>query len=256
MEIHYYLSIFPTEALIASQMNPEDFGSYMATGSKSGSHERMIFIEIEGNFGREFDWKYAQERTVPHPDGTPKRSVWLSTYRALEHTPLEKMRSMYLVTKDGRVLELDQTEYAAPDVPREFYVYQELCPVTPLVVSVHDPKDFGVYMTHEDVRVGVPKIAFADLKVVNFDNLEDTGNIGGIYDRNIDHLKDCILAVTKDSVKKVKNVERSPVESFSYQIINQGIYVSDGKSLLMYRMPSVDEIRRDHYDFGRSAMIL
>jgi hypothetical protein len=107
------------------------------------------------------------------------------------------------------------------------------------------------------VRVGVPKIAYADLKVVNFDNLEDTGNIGGIYDRNIDHLKDCILAVTSnDSVKKVKNVERSHVESFSYQIINQGVYVSDGKDLVMYKMPTTDEIRREHYDFGRSAMIL
>jgi hypothetical protein len=256
MEIHYYLSIFPTEALIASQMSPVDFGSYMATGAKSGSYERMIFIEIEGGFGRDFDWKYAEERTVPHPDGTPKRSVWLAVYRVLENTPLDKMKSLYLVTQDGRVLELGQTEYTPPEVKRDFYVYQELCPVTPLVVTVHDPRTFGVYMTHKEVHTRVPKIAFADLKVVNFDNLEDTGNIGGIYDRNIDHLKDCILAVTKDSVKKVKNVERSPVESFGYQTINQGIYIGDGESLLMYPMPSIDEMRRDHFDFGRSAMIL
>lgn len=256
MEIHYYLSIFPTEALIASQLNPEDFGSYMAIGSKKGSHERMIFIEVEGGFGREFDWSYAEERTVPHEDGTPKHSVWLSVYRALENTPLDRMKSLYLVTKDGRVLQLSQATYQPPELKRQFYVYQELCPVTPLVVSVYDPKDFGVYMTHKDVRVGVPKIAYADLKVVNFDNLEDTGNIGGIYDRNIDHLKECILSVTSGSVKKVKNVERSPVESFSYQIINHGIYISDGRDLLMYKMPSIDEIRREHYEFGRSAMIL
>jgi hypothetical protein len=216
----------------------------------------MIFIEVEGHFGRKFDWSYAEKRTVPHPDGHPKRSLWLSVYRVLENTPLDKLKSLYLVTPDGRVLELRQTEYVEPDVRKKFYVYQELCPVTPLVVTVHDPKDFGIYMTHSDVRVRVPKIAFADLKVVDFNNLEDTGNIGRIYDRNLEHLKDCIRSVTNESGKNVKNVERSPVESVSYQIINQGIYVSDGKTLVMYRMPSIDEIRRDHYDFGRSAMIL
>jgi len=256
MDIHYYVSIFPTEALIASQLPPEAFGSYMAAGFEMGSHERMIFIEIEGGFGHTFDWKYARERTAPHSDGRPKRSVWLSVYRVLENTPLDKLKSLYLVTVDGRVLELFQKEYVEPAERKQYYVYQELCPVTPLVVSVHNPRDFGLYMTRKDVRVRVPKIAFADLKVVDFNNLEDTGNIGGIYDKNLDHLKDCIRSVTEDSGKKVKNVERSSIESISYQIINKGIYLSDGKALVMYRMPTIDEIRRDHYDFGRSAMIL
>ena len=34
MSLHYYLSIFPTEALIASELEPDQFGAYMATGSK------------------------------------------------------------------------------------------------------------------------------------------------------------------------------------------------------------------------------
>ena len=37
MAVHYYLSVFPMEALIASQLDPMHFGAYMATGSKKGS---------------------------------------------------------------------------------------------------------------------------------------------------------------------------------------------------------------------------
>ena len=92
MEVYYYLTVFPSEALIASQLNPEQFGAYMATGSKKGSAERLIFIEVEPGFGDYFDWKYAGERTVPHPNGDPKHSVYLSVYRALEHTPVDVMK--------------------------------------------------------------------------------------------------------------------------------------------------------------------
>ena len=67
MAIHYYLSVFPMEALIASQLDPTQFGSYMATGSKKGSKEQIIFIEVEGGFGTDFDWKDAEARCVPHP---------------------------------------------------------------------------------------------------------------------------------------------------------------------------------------------
>lgn len=256
METRYYLSIFPMEALIASQLPPLQFGSYMATGTKNGSFEKLAFIEVESGFGDYFDWSHAKERCVPHEDGEPKHSVWLSVYRALEHVPMDKMQSLYLATDDGRTLEIKREEYAADTITRAFWVYQELCPVRPLVVSSYDPPTFSEYMTHENVKVAVPKIAFADLKVIDFDNLEDTGNVGSTYDSNLDHLKDCIRSVTSGAVKKVKNVERSRTESFGYQIINKGIYIGSGRDLVMYPMPSRAEVRQKHYDWGRSALII
>jgi len=256
METRFYLSIFPMEALIASQLPPLEFGTYMATGTKNGSFEKLMFIEVDAGFGDYFDWGHAAERCLPHPDGQPKHSVWMSVYRALEHVPLDKMRSLYLATNDGRTLEIPRQEYATDSVQRPYWVYQELCPVRPLVVSTYDPPTMSEYMTHDNVKVAVPKIAFADLKVVDFDNLEHTGNLGSTYDRNLEHLKSCILAVTSGGEKKVKNVERSKTESFGYQIINHGIYVGSGRDLVYYPMPAQDEIRMHHYDWGRSALIL
>jgi hypothetical protein len=257
METHYYLSIFPLEALIASQLTPEQFGQYMATGRKNGSYEKLIFIEIEGGFGNFFDWKHADENCVRHQDGEPKHSLWMSTYRTLENVPLSAMKELYLVTNDGRSLKLSPAPFKKPDVHPRYYVYQELCPIRPLVVSTYDAETFSTHMTHKDVKVSVPKIAFTDLKVINFDNLEDTGNVGSVYDTNLEHLKACIMSVTaSEAVKKVKNVERSRTESFGYQTINHAIYVGEGEQVIEYRMPDIDTIRMNHFDWGRSALVL
>ena len=256
METRFYLSIFPMEALIASQLPALEFGTYMATGTTNGSYEKLIFIEVEGGFGGFFDWAHAAERCVPHESGDPKHSVWLSVYRALEHVPMDKMLSLYLATNDGRTLEIARQEYKAETNDRPYWVYQELCPVRPLVVSTYDPPTLSEYMTHDNVKVAVPRIAFADLKVIDFDNLEDTGHLGSTYDRNLEHLKSCIGSVTSDHPKKVKNVERSKIESFGYQIIKHGIYIGSGRELVAYPMPSDAEIRMHHYDWGRSAQML
>ena len=62
MSLNYYLSVFPTEALIASELGPDQFGAYMATGSKKGSAEQIIFFDLEGDFDSVFDWDYAKEK--------------------------------------------------------------------------------------------------------------------------------------------------------------------------------------------------
>ena len=253
METHFYLSVSPIEALIASQLEPEQFGQYMAIGSKNGSYERIMFMELEGGFGSHFDWDYAEKRCVSHPNGEPKHSVWLGVYRVLEHVPLSAMKTLYLTTKDGRSLPLEPTP-SLPTNRRDFYVYQELAPLTPLVVSALPPAEFAAFMTDANNHVSVPTVVFSDLKVVDFDNPELTGNIGGAYDRNLEHLQACVRDVTTKSDKPNKNVERS-VQSFSYQIIQDGIYVGNGDGQVYYPMPSADTIRQSHYDWGRSAMV-
>lgn len=256
MDTRFYLSIFPLEALIASQLPPERFGQYMATGRKNGSYEKLVFAEIEGGFGNYFDWKHAKENCVRHDDGEPKHSLWMSVYRTLENVPLSALRELYLTTNDGRSLRLEPNEYQEPDVDRGYWVYQELCPIRPLVVSAYDPVTFSQHMTHKDVKVSVPKIAFCDLKVIDLNNLEDTGNVGTVYDTNLDHLKACIASVTSAEVKKVKNVERSRTESFGYQTISRGVYIGEGRNVVEYRLPSHDDIRMNHFEWGRSAMVL
>jgi hypothetical protein len=253
MQTHFYLSFSPIEALIASQLDPDAFGRYMAIGTRNGSREYIMFIELSGEFGDVFDWDYARSRCIAHTDGSPKHSLWMSVYRVLEHVPLEVMGTMYLTTQDGRTLDLEPSQQFSPSV-RPFRVYQELTPLTPLVVSSLSPADFASYMTDPVHHVSVPRVIFADLKVINFDDPRITGNIGGAYDRNLDHLRQCVQEVSDNLQKPNKNVERS-VSSFSFQIIGEGVFVGDRQGLLSYGMPDLTTIRRDHYDWGRSAML-
>ncbi|MFP4383200.1 MAG: hypothetical protein ACLFST_09455 [Spirochaetia bacterium] len=253
--IHYYLSVFPVEAFIASELDPENFGTYMATGSKIGSLERIIFIETEGGFGDHFDWRYAEKRCVSHPDGKPKHSVYLSVYRALEHIPLKAMKNIYLTTKDGRTLELESVKEASAPNHNEYYIYQELSPMNPLVVSTLKPEDFGNFVTSGKSKIFAPKLIFTDLKIIDFDNMEASGNIGHTYDKNLEHLKSCINAVVNKE-KQTKTIERSHIESFSYQSIARGIYVCDDESMLTYPMKSKEELNTRHFEWAKSALIV
>ncbi len=256
MHTHYYLTVFPSEALIASQLEPAQFGSYMATGSRKGSSERLIFIEIEGRCTDAFDWDYAEKRCVPHPNGDPKHSVYLAVYRALERIPLKAFGSLYLTTQDGRTLGLSKEEFRDSENRQNYSVYKELCPVSPVVVSALRPDQFSAYITDPDIKIAVPSIIFADLKTPNLEDPDNSGNIGNMYSSKISHLLECIAAVESDASKKNKTFDRSNVESFTFQVINNGIYVGSGGDIIMYRMPGIEDIKKIDYDWGRSALII
>ncbi|GAB6088431.1 hypothetical protein [Spirochaeta dissipatitropha] len=254
--MYCYLTIYPIEAMIASQLPPEEFGAYMATGTRKSKFEPIIFIEVESGFGDYFDWDYAHKRCVAHPDGRPKHTLYLSVYRTLEHVPLDKMKDMYLTTRDGRSLKLE-SEKIPPQKNRRFHLYQELCPAHPLVVSVLNPADFALFITNPDkTKITVPSLVFCDVKIVDMNTDGPTGNVGPAYDRNSDHLHDCIREVEELASKPTKTVYRSNIERFSFQVINSGLYIGDGSSSLFFPMPDLNTLHNEHYDWARSAMLL
>ena len=179
----------------------------------------------------------------------PSTAPW-STFRSIISD-----RSI-LTTRDGRTLELKPSDYKAPDASHDYFIYQELCPIDPVVVSSLDPQTFAKSICDSKNKIYVPKVIYADLKVINLDDEVNTGNIGRMYSKDKEHLRECIEAVKGDPNKVTKTFTRTNVESFSFQVISSGVYVSDGKKVMMYKMPSVDEIKQTDYDWGRSALIL
>lgn len=157
MIIYYYLTIFPIESLIASMLDAQSFGSYLATGSKKGSYENNMFIEIEAESTNEFDWSYAIEKCKQKGKGEIKHSVYLSIYRTLEKTPISSMKNIYLTTKDGRTLELQKSEIDKNNFNKKFYIFQELCPTRPLITTVLNPIEYINAMTSEKSKTFCPK---------------------------------------------------------------------------------------------------
>ena len=106
MEKYLYLSLLP-EALIASHLSPEEFGAYYATGVFRRSCGQAMFFELDKNFKSDFlPVDRIDELCQPHEDGSPHKSVYLSVYRVLEHVPMSAFKNLYVVTSDGKVLEL------------------------------------------------------------------------------------------------------------------------------------------------------
>ena len=66
MAVHLYLSLVP-EALIASMLEPEEFGSYYAVGTKKKSSGQAIFLEVDPDFrSKYFRIDEGVSRCVPH----------------------------------------------------------------------------------------------------------------------------------------------------------------------------------------------
>ncbi len=260
MAINYYLTVFPTESLIASELEPEQFGSYMAIGTRKGSEEQLIFAELDGEFksesGENFDWQYAMEKCEPHPNGDPKHSVYLGVYRVLEKIPQSAFLSLYLTTRDGRTLKLESAEYSEPVSSNGVFVYQQFCPLHPVIVSVLPPRQFGQQITNPDEKISVPQMLFGDLKAINFDDPEHSGNLGALYDNQLAHFMECVASVKSRTEKRNKTYNRSHLESFTYNSIKHGIYLSRGGDILFYPMPSEEELKNLDYNWGRSALIL
>lgn len=257
MKIHYYLTVFPLEALVASELDPDAFGVYMATASHRGSSEPHVFIEVEGGgIGSTFDVAYAEQKCRGEPD-RKKNSVYLSIYRTLERLPMESLGRLYLVTRDGRSLPLEPEHlHGTTPTTKPFHLYQEMCPMRPVVVTTMAPTHFCQYMTAQETKIHVPRLAFADLRVIDLDQLDDAGNIGNLYHQNLMHLRDCIEEVTASPEKKAKTLDRARVESFTYNLIDTGIYVGDQQGVLYYRMKSLRELNMHHHAWARSAMIV
>ena len=158
MTVHLYFSLIP-EALIASMLPPDEFGTYYAVGSHKKLHGQAMFIELDPNFRHDFfKIEAGIERCVPHEDGSPKRSVYISTYRVLEHVPINVMQKLYLVTAYGEVLSIEAGD-AVLAKPTDLNMYQEIAPVHPLVVSTLSPKKYYQFLTQNpDSLVHFPAV--------------------------------------------------------------------------------------------------
>jgi hypothetical protein len=250
---HLYLILHPNEALVASQLSPEEFGSHYSIGSPRHFTGKVIFAEVDINYRHEFlrvDEYLAQVK--PHEDGTAKRTKFVKSYRVLEHIELSAIKKLYLVTTDGAVLGLDASEEPA-DQKRagRVRVYQEICPLRLVVASSLSPKQFGAYITEGTWSKGAPKIFFTqwdiDAEAVVNNNDVRSFSMGPLPNVNPTNLPTALRELAEDSNKKTKTVSLNPsLDLMSYKNIQPGFWFADGDRSKFYRMPTMDELHAKH----------
>jgi len=252
MNVHLYLSVIP-EALIASHLAPEEFGNYYAVGSQKRARGQAVFFSVQPNFQSDYlRLAEADQRCVPHEDGSPRRSSYLAIYRALEHVPLTALDKLYLTTDDGRVLALEATAYQKVPSPG-LHLYQEICPVTPRVASKLPPDEFAAYITDRANPVSVEKIVFAELRIDDLASDPEKASVANLPYENIDHLRDCLKELKNRWAKPTKVVARDASASILYRTVLGGFYVADATGMRYYPLPSRDQLESHYYAWWRSA---
>jgi hypothetical protein len=255
---HLYLILHPNEALVASQLSPEEFGSHYSIGSPRHFTGKVIFAEVDINYRNEFlriDEYLAQtESGIP---GRPKRTKFVKSYRVLEHVDLSALQKLYVVTTDGAVLGLDSTEEPADEGRRgRVRVYQEICPLRLIVASVLEPKQFGAYITAGTWSKGAPKIFFAqwdiDPEEVVKRNDVVSFTMGPLPNVNPTNLPTALKELAEDPNKKTKTVSlNGNLDVTSYKNIQPGFWFSDGQQTVFYRMPTMPELYAKHRAWWR-----
>jgi hypothetical protein len=253
MSKYAYLTCTP-EALVASMLPPEGFGMYLSTGTKKRNKSQTIFFEVDlEKIESLIDVESLNKRCVAKEDGTPKSSVYLSVYRVLEMIPIGALKSLYLTTDNGCVLELKKSHYdKSQEQENKLHLYQELNPVTPLVASHLPPSAFLKKLTDGSTPIVVPKLFFVELKLGELSTNPLYGSAEHLPYLNIGHLRDCLEILRGEYEKHMKTVKRVFSGEILYRTIETGFYVGAKDEILFYSYPSMSELENINYEFFRA----
>jgi len=253
MSKYIYLTCTP-EALVASMLPPEGFGMYLSTGTKKRNKSQTIFFEVDlEKIEHLIDMDSLNRRCVPKEDGSPKSSVYLSVYRVLETIPLDALKSLYLTTDHGCVLELKKASYDKnKEVSKVLHLYQELNPVSPLVASELPPSVFLKRLTDGSIPIVLPKLFFVELKLGELATNPLYGSAEHLPYLNIGHLRDCLEILRGEYEKHMKTVQRIFTGELLYRTIETGFYVGVNGDIVFYPYPGMKQLENTNYEFFRA----
>lgn len=252
MDTYLYLSLMP-EALIYSQLTPERFGKYVAIGDKRLTRGPAMFFEVDPEFTSEqFQLEVAKGKCVPHPDGSLRRSVYVSIYNVLSNIPISALGTLHLTTKDGVTLSLEASDEETPKHPG-FHLYQEICPVSPKVASPLGPREFARYVTNPDHPVFLPRMVYCDLKLNGMATDPEKSSASNLPYRDLNHLRECLTILKYKSSKMTKIVNRDLNKDLIYQVVKEGFYVGDQDTFKFYPFPDEEELEGQHMRWWGSA---
>ena len=251
MKKYFYLVATP-ESLIASHLNPFEFGNYMAVGTKKNLRSQSIFFELDPE-KLDLPEKYIDEKLVPYPDGEPKRSVYLSIYRVFEKTPIDALKNLYLVTDDGKVLEIKSKEFKQ-NRSKKIHLYQQFNPFKTMVSSKLNPVEFILFLTNQTKPVSVPKLFFAELQLNELAN-DPNLPIKNLPYRNPIHLRECLIKLHHSKQRQTKTVLRERQTELPYRTIDEGFFIGDAENFLFYPFPHYDELESTYFSWWRSALV-
>lgn len=250
---HLYMIIFPINALVSSQLEPERFGEHYTMSSAKHFSGKVIFAELDPNFRNEyFEIDRYLSLTVPHEDGSPKRTKFISSYKVLENVDLSAINKLFLVTTNGKVLPIESAEYTAYNEPGLIRIYQEISPLQTLVASTKDQREFGRFITTQTRSKGAPKICFTQIDF-NIDDFFRQNKNRDIYTIELPEVNpyrfyECIMELKNNPEKLTKTISLGSIlADISYKFLRHGFWFAAGDDLKFFPMPTMHDLENKYF---------
>ena len=255
---YLYMICHPNPALVASQYEPEKFARHYSAGSTRYYDGKVLFAEIDANYRHPyFNIDKGLEGLVPHDDGKPKATKFISTYRVLEHIDFDAIKKLYMSNPDGSCYGLDATEYDKTHKPDFLRIFAELTPLKMLVLSSYDFSQYGKWMTDPSNPKGAPKILYTQFDLTIADFLSDfeanplmPPPLPSIHPSK---LRDAIFELRNSPDKHTKGLSLDiSFNKKSYRLIRHGFMFASAEKELFFPVPPQEEIEKENYKFWRS----
>ena len=256
-ENRLYQVLYPNQALVASQLSPEAFARHYLIGSIRHYSGKLVFAEIALDFRHPyFDMEGALRLLVPHQDGSPKRTKFISSYRVTEHMDFDSIKNLYLATSEAEILELKAQEYDKVHQQGFLRTFAEIAPLSMLVMSPLDMPEFGKYITEPGNAKGCPKLFYTqiDLNVDEFiTQFEKNPFMQAPFPfLHPSKLRDAIQQMKLDSEKKTKGLALyCPLDQISFKTIRHGFMFASQDKCKFFPMPSLHEIESSNFRFWK-----
>ena len=242
---HYlYVIMHPNYALVASMLPPHDFGKHYTLGSSRYFHGQVVFAEIEGDYRNDyFRIDRHLDEVKAKPDGSPKRTKFVSTYRVLEHVDLSAFKGLYVTTTMGLVLELERVPYDRDHRQGFIRTFQEICPLSTIALTYMTPQEFGSFITDPEQPKGAPKVLLE----------RDSFHASPIPNVHPHKLRDQVLELRSNPNKRLKGISLdSAFGRLSFLRLRTGFWIAEGDELLYYAIPDHETLEEEHYEWYRS----
>lgn len=250
---HLYMIVYPINALVASQLEPDKFGEHYTVGGAKHYSGKVIFAELDINYrnnSNEIE-KYL-EMTVPHEDGSPKRTKFIKSYGVLADIDIDAIQKLHLCTSNGKVLTLEPTEYTAVNDPKLIRTYQEITPLENLVLSTLDQRAFGKYITTETKSKGAPQICFTQIEF-NIGHFLETNKYSELFHIELPRVNpyrmyDCIKELENIPGKRTKTIGLgSLLRDISFKYLRHGFWFVGANKNRFFSMPSLSDLENKYY---------
>lgn len=257
-DTYLYVIMWPNYALVGSNLPPDEFGKHYTIGSSRYFHGQVVFAEIDSSYRHpelNID-KYIGE-VVPNAAGKPKCTKFICTYRVLEHVDLSAFRKFYVTSTMGKVLPLESAPYEKVHDPGYLRTFQELAPMRAIVLSWMTPPEFGEYITDPEQAKSAPKVLFTQIDFDIDDFLyrleSDPFHKSPIPNVHPHKLREQILEVRANPDKRVKGISLDAAfGQMAFTQLRTGFWIAHGKDILFYPIPSIDELKEQHWEWYKS----